>query len=96
MNFPQSIPLASGTLAITATCRGWLAGLGCWHGLIPEAFGGREAWPSPLTTLIDSQALTGASLVAGALVESQLTPTSLTWSSTHPINGEGAWSLTVI
>jgi hypothetical protein len=35
-------------------------------------------------------------LVAGALVESELTPVSLTWSSANPISAGGAFVLSVV
>lgn len=37
-----------------------------------------------------------STLVAGALVESELTPVSLTWSSANPIAQGGAWQISVV
>jgi hypothetical protein len=34
--------------------------------------------------------------VAGVLVETQLTASSLTWSSALPVTGLGAWQLSVV
>jgi hypothetical protein len=35
-------------------------------------------------------------LVAGVLVETELSPSALTWSSTLPVAGDGAWQLSVV
>ncbi len=63
---PQ-VPDGDEPLLVTGSVMLELADQGCWRRVIPEAYGGAVAWPDPLTTVIDGQALSEAGLAVGAL-----------------------------